>query len=117
MDLRSVWLWLAQRGPIVAIEGGGGSMAAPDNKFTLDLLGDPADPNKGASGRPRHVATAALRQRVAQLRARGMGQDAIADAIGITAPTLRLHYRDELGSKSNAWRRWASKEENDNGSP
>lgn len=91
-------------------------MAAPDNKFSLDLLGDRIDPNQGLRGRPRHVATAALRLRVAELRAEGLSQPAIAKAIGITVPTLILHYRDELGSKSNAWRRWASKEENDNGS-
>ena len=72
--------------------------------FAADLFGRPFEPALKRRGRPRHVPTAELRQRVAELHAEGLGQVKIAHAIGITGPTLARHYRIELNSKSQAWR-------------
>lgn len=72
--------------------------------FNRDLFGWPFEPALKRPGRPRHVPTAELRQRVAELHAEGLGQVKIAHAIGITGPTLARHYRLELHSKSQAWR-------------
>lgn len=68
--------------------------------FPLDLFGEPIRSRAGLPGRPRHVPTAALRQRVSELRGQGLDHHAIAGAIGLTAPTLRLNYAAELGSTS-----------------
>lgn len=83
----------------------------------LDLLGDPIDPRRGLTGRPRHLPTAATRTRVAELKRDGRSQREIATAIGVTEPTLRLCYFLELGSASLAWRRRAEhdNQENDDG--
>jgi len=70
-----------------------------------DLFGLPVDPNHGAKGRPRHIPTPELRQRVAQMHTAGQSQPKIAAAIGVTVPTLVLHYNAELRSSSQAWRR------------
>lgn len=66
----------------------------------LDLFGLPVDPRHGLAGRPRHMPTAETRAAVARHRGAGLRHDEIAAAIGITAPTLRLNYRDELNSNS-----------------
>ena len=49
-----------------------------------------------AGGRPRHEPTAQTRAMVETFAAFGIPQDDIAKVIGITPPTLREHYRDEL---------------------
>lgn len=71
----------------------------------LDLFGEPINPHRGKSGRPRHFPTRVLRQLVRELHAQGQRQPAIARALGITVPTLALNYPDELESKSQRWRR------------
>lgn len=81
-------------------------MTDEPNKFHRDLLGDPISPRWGKKGRPRHTATDALRAQVAKLHREGRSQPEISRAIGITEPTLRRHYPDEIESKSQAWRHW-----------
>ena len=76
----------------------------------LDLFGEPIDARRGQTGRPRHRPTAATRVRVAELRGEGLDQLAIAKALGITAPTLRLNYPTELRSTSQVWRRRAQRD-------
>lgn len=71
----------------------------------FDLFGEPIDPRRGLTGRPRHMPTEALRRQVRALRQAGLSHDAIAAQIGITGPTLRLNYPDELGSSSQVWKR------------
>ena len=61
----------------------------------LDLFGEPIRAPRGA-GRPMHAPTEQLRQRVRKLHAEGLNQLLIAAAIGLTAPTLRRHYRLDL---------------------
>lgn len=80
--------------------------------LALDLFGEPLLPARGP-GRPSHVATPGRRDLVHQLRAKGLSQPAIADALGITVPTLVLHYPNELNSTSQAWRRHAAGERKD----
>jgi hypothetical protein len=74
----------------------------------LDLFGQPVEPRSSRGGRPRHLPTPASRALVAELHAGGATQAEIADAIGITPPTLRLNYPEELGSTSTTWRRRAA---------
>lgn len=78
--------------------------------MAADLFGNPIDPGFGRRGRPRHMPNAQLRQWVRAMRAEGMSQPAIARAVGITEPTLRLNYHEELQSTSRAWRRRAERE-------
>lgn len=73
----------------------------------VDLFGLPVDPGHGQRGRPRHVPTPDLRARVLDLRGDGRSHDDIAAQIGVTGPTLRMHYFEELGSSSQVWRRRA----------
>jgi hypothetical protein len=47
-------------------------------------------------GRPRHEPTAQSRAMAETFSAFGIPQDDIARLIGITGPTLREHYREEL---------------------
>lgn len=70
-----------------------------------DLFGYPLDIPRRPPGRPRHVPTPELRATVRALRAEGASQPTICAALGLTEPTLRLHYHEELGSRSQAWRR------------
>ena len=72
-----------------------------------DLFGFPLYPGHGRRGRPRHVPTPELRARVRNMRADGINQSAIAAAVGISIPTLHMHYFDELESSSQVWRRRA----------
>lgn len=73
--------------------------------FDRDIFGHPVDPRRGLAGRPRHFATPELRAQVRALHEHGLSQPKIAAAIGITVPTLVLHYPRELNSSSQAWRR------------
>jgi AcrR family transcriptional regulator len=54
-----------------------------------------AEPERG---RPPHEPTPPQRQLVQVLRANGIPFGAIARELGITLPTLRKHYRDELAN-------------------
>jgi len=49
-------------------------------------------------GRPEHKPTAATRRQVAAAAGGGMRQEDIANAIGISVPTLRKHYEAELSA-------------------
>ncbi|MFC3698794.1 MULTISPECIES: helix-turn-helix domain-containing protein [Sphingobium] len=50
-------------------------------------------------GRPRHVPTDATRAQVARMRRAGASKMTIAKALGVSEPTLRRAYADELFSK------------------
>lgn len=76
-------------------------------EFERDMFGHLIDPRRGAIGRPRHFATPDLRAEVKAMRSGGHTLPEIATAIGISVPTLQLHYPRELGSRSQAWRRHA----------
>lgn len=78
--------------------------------IALDLFGFPIDARRGLRGRPRHVPTEERREIVRTMRAAGCLQPEIAEALGITGPTLRLHYHRELGSRSQTWRHHAETE-------
>ena len=52
----------------------------------------------GAGGRPMHEPTAESREDVEILVASGMSGRQIAQALGISEPTLRLHYENELAT-------------------
>ena len=69
-----------------------------------DLFGF-APPSARKRGRPRYLPSAADRALVIKLHRDGASQPVIARALGITEPTLRLNYHNELGSTSQAWRR------------
>lgn len=75
----------------------------------LDLFGLPIVEGRGR-GRPRHLPTDEQRARVRELANEGRAQLAIAQALGITVPTLLLNYPNELKSKSLAWRKRALRE-------
>lgn len=86
-----------------------------EETYDRDLFGKPVQPGRGRSGRPRHVPTPETRSRVAELRGEGLSHLAIARAIGISDPTLRLNYAVELGSGSTVWRRRAARLPGDRG--
>jgi len=75
----------------------------------VDLFGEPIVSNPNRMGRPPHLPTKQSRRQVAKLRAKGRSQPEIAKVIGISLPTLRLNYPNELGSSSQTWRRRAPK--------
>lgn len=65
-----------------------------DQEF--DLFGDPIPSGRGKPGRPQHIATVENRNKVKMLLAFGWGNDRIAQSLGITQPTLRRNYFQEL---------------------
>ena len=71
----------------------------------FDLFGEPVRPSAVKAGRPRHAPSDATRRAVRAMAADRRSQDQIAAAIGITGPTLRMHYHEELGSSSQVWKR------------
>lgn len=71
----------------------------------FDLFGGPYETLPRPVGRPRHVATEEKRRKVSSLVKDGLRHDQIAVAIGVSAPTLRLIYFQELGSRSQTGRR------------
>ena len=80
-----------------------------------ELLPARARPPAKPRGRPCHAPTQGQRDQVCALKAAGLNHLEIAAAIGITAPTLRLHYPDELNSNSLAWRRRLAVERGEDG--
>jgi hypothetical protein len=62
----------------------------------FDLFGDPIAEGHGKRGRPAHVPTDKNRSKVSMLLAFGWSNERIANALGITAPTLRKVYFREL---------------------
>lgn len=92
---------------MAGLRGAGNSLLGREFLVRHDLFGHPVDPQYGLPGRPRHLPTDATRQAVRAMRAQGLGQEPIAQALGITSKTLRLNYPEELGSTSQTWRRRA----------
>lgn len=68
----------------------------------FDLLGDPIPDGWGKRGRPPHVASEKKRNKVMLLLAMGWTNSRIASALGITQPTLRKNYFQELRSRELA---------------
>lgn len=68
----------------------------------FDLLGDPVPENWGRRGRPAHIPTAENRSKVRLLLAFGWTDRRIAQALRITAATLRKHYFVELRQRDEA---------------
>lgn|GEM_PF-6241746 len=80
----------------------GGDTAMSENSLTvfpLDMFGQPVPPRRGP-GRPRHLPTSESRALVERLRGAGVEQAEIAEALGVSLPTLRLNYPIELQSQS-----------------
>ncbi len=106
---------VAQAGGIASPANGG---SAPI-KFTadqIDLFGEPVAAKRGP-GRPRHVPTPATRADVFRMAEAGLGQEAIAEYLGVSGPTLRINYAAELRTKSQTGKRRAArdrKKENNN---
>jgi len=71
----------------------------------FDLLGDPIPDGFGKRGRPPHVPNDEKRKLVMMLQALDWGQPEIADALGITEPTLKKHYFRELRTRTSARRK------------
>lgn len=67
----------------------------------FDLFGDPVAHHVARRGRPYHVPTDEKRHKVKELRQLGWRQDQIAGEIGVSPPTLRFHYFQELASRSH----------------
>ncbi len=65
-----------------------------DQEF--DLWGDPIPPRAEKRGRPTHEVTEEKRNRIAVLRSLNWTHSRIAEAIGISEPTLRKNYFREL---------------------
>ncbi|MBB3396862.1 hypothetical protein [Rhizobium sp. BK060] len=69
---------------------------------SFDLLGDPIPEGWGKRGRPPHLATEKNRNKVMLLLAMGWSNARIANALGITQPTLRKNYFQQLRSRDLA---------------
>lgn len=65
----------------------------------LDLFGDPVAPPhpRRGRGRPRHAPTKGTRRIATMMHRAGAPQWRIAERLGITEPTLRLHYPQVRG--------------------
>ena len=68
----------------------------PDGAGEVDLFGNPWEPPKDPRGRKRHKRTPQIAEKVGVLRATGATEDAIANAVGLSTPTLRTYYLREL---------------------
>ncbi|MAQ82239.1 MAG: hypothetical protein CMH12_03290 [Maritimibacter sp.] len=88
----------------------GVSMTAGGERVDRDLFGDPVVLPNGKRGRPKHRPSQKLRDKVLMLLALGWRNERIANAIGVTQPTLRKHYGSELKLRQiqrdrlDAWR-------------
>jgi hypothetical protein len=60
------------------------------------LFGWQHSPRKGMRGRPQHVWSEEYSNKIKLLLALGWSNERIANACGITAPTLRRHYFSEI---------------------
>jgi len=67
-----------------------------DNSGQVDLLGDPVRPLPDKRGRRKLRFPVQVYEQVEVLSATNMSQEDIADAVGISAPTLRKYFRQEL---------------------
>ena len=75
-----------------------------DAAGTVDLFGETPSPYRDPRGRKKMRVTNDLRDRVAMLRASGMTQQEIADAIGCSVPTLVEFFSLELNEGKAAKR-------------
>lgn len=75
--------------------GGDGAEQQPAGE-AVDLFGETPSPYRDPRGRPKMRLTNELRDRVAMLRASGMTQQEIADAVGCSVPTLAQYFSLEL---------------------
>jgi hypothetical protein len=62
----------------------------------FDLFGLPVREARGEAGRPSHVPTDEIRNKVMVLFALGWTKDAVAEAIGLSMPTFRKYYFSEI---------------------
>jgi len=83
--------------------GGDGAPLQPAGEAT-DLFGETPSPYRDPRGRPKMKLTNELRDRVAMLRASGMTQEDIADAVGCSVPTLVQYFSLELNEGRSAKR-------------
>jgi hypothetical protein len=65
----------------------------------FDLFGLPIPDGRGKRGRPVHFVTPENRNKVSMLLALGWTNERIANALGISQPTLRKNYFHELKRK------------------
>lgn len=63
-------------------------------RIAVFRLAPPREP--GTMGRPRHQPTDGQRNIVRKMRRAGRSKMEIAEAIGVSEPTLRVHYFAEL---------------------
>lgn len=75
-----------------------------------DLFGWCAPPPR-PPGRPRHEPTPAQRAKVARMHQAGAKQPAIARALRVSLPTLRLCYASELESASQTGARRVARDQ------
>lgn len=69
----------------------------PEISEPVDLLGDPLRALPDKRGRRKLRFHQEVYENVEVLAAGGLSHDDIADAVGISAPTLRKYFRPELG--------------------
>jgi regulatory Fis family protein len=62
------------------------------NPDSNDLFGDPIPTDRGRVGRPRHLVSSRNTRKFIALRDAGWTQAQMAEALGISPPTLRRHY-------------------------
>jgi hypothetical protein len=65
-----------------------------------DLLGDPIPKDRGRLGRQSHLVSSRNIRKFNALRDAGLPQAQIAEALGISAPTLRKHYFTDVKRRS-----------------
>ena len=75
-------------------------------KFTdhraTDLFGNPVRPNKGRRGRPALEITPEDRDAVEAALVKGYSNQRICEAVGISLPSLKRHFRASLQQRDNA---------------
>jgi transcriptional regulator with XRE-family HTH domain len=76
----------------------------PPATTAADLFGEAPSPYRDPRGRKKMRVTNDLRDRIAMLRASGMTQQEIADAIGCSVPTLVEFFSLELNEGKSAKR-------------
>jgi len=74
----------------------------PDGFPGLDMFGDPVIERKEGRGRPEHVWTRENSNKVLLAFARGLSVKQAAQAVGISAPTLRKVYFSEVAKRAQA---------------
>jgi AcrR family transcriptional regulator len=77
-----------------------------ETKFTdhraTDLFGNPVRPNKGRRGRPALEITPEDRDAVEAALVKGYSNQKICEAVGISLPSLKRHFRSSLQQRDRA---------------